>query len=288
MHHQHLERPAEGDVGVDLRAAAERLHRDRLAVHAHLVLLRVAPGRERERRAELQRDLAVAQIRRPPQADHPRRAVVRRDADRLGLRDLGAVPLEEAARLRAGRRGAVAVRDEPVAHAGPERLGELELDEVAAQLVLRRIGGREARGQGELDVVGERLGLLRLDELLVGVGGVVLGADAPGLRLVARADAGRAEDGDDGVGVDRHRAAEAVALQRPGLEVDGIGLGSVRRGGDAQGIVQKAEGEQKESFHGVAGLDGRSRLSKDGENSVCIFFCNSPLAIFSNTGWAIL
>ncbi len=255
MHHQHLERPAEGDVDVDLRAAAELLHRDRLAVHAHLVLLRVAPCAGRERRAELERDLAVADRRDAPQADHSRRAVVRRDADRLGLRDDGAVPLEEAARLRAGRRGAVAVGDEPVAQAGFERLGELELDEVAAQLVLRGVRGGEARGQGELDVVGERLGLLRLDELLVGVGGVVLGADAPGLRLVARADAGGAEHGDDGVGVDRHRAAEAVALQRVGLQVDRFGGRRPGHGGE-QGRAE--EGERM--VHGVDGrcLRGRS------------------------------
>ena len=256
MQHQHLERPAEGNVDVDLRAAAERLHRDGLAVHAHVVLRRVAPGRERERRAELQRDLAVAEIRRPPQPDHPRRAVVRRDADRLRLRDDGAVPLEEAPGLSAGGRGAIAVRDEPVARTGPERLGELQLDEVAAQLVLRRIGDGEARGERELEVVRDRLDLLRLDELFVGVGGVVLGADAPGLRLVARADAGRAEHGDDGVGVDRHRAAEAVALQRPGLEVDGIGLGGVRRGGEAQGQACEEPGEGGNVFHGVV-ISGR-------------------------------
>ena len=234
--------PPARQIDVDQGAAAERRGLDGPVVHADVPLVRVAPGGGGERRAELQKNLAVAERRRPAEADQARREVVRRDANgfRLVGRAVRSVPREIAA-APAPRGERVEPHHEAVARAGLERLGEREDDEVALEREMPRARRAEVLRQLELRVDGQGLGRLRPDERRVGIRGILLAQDAPGLRLAAVAVAGRADDGHDGVGVQRRRAAQAIALQRERLEVDGVRGGGLGRRRNAQCGMHNAQ-----------------------------------------------
>ena len=249
--------PSDGQVDVDFRAAPERGHGDRLAVDPHVPPGRVAPDGGRKRRAEFQRDLAVAQRGSASEPDDARRRV--------------------------------AVGHEAVADAGFERGGERQFDERAPQLVARRSGCGEVRRQGEF-----RFGLDAprrdgLHERLVGVGGVVLAADPPDRRAAAGVRARGAEDGDDDVRPDRRGAAQSVAFQREGLQVDRIGARGRRKKdaqcamADAQGAMPNAGGGFGVSGHGERGRGGRTAVRGTGRQASRVQTCISERPRFCHS-----
>ncbi len=272
--HQHVEGPVLGLVQVDARAAADRPHRRGRAVQRDRIGGGIVARGRHEARAALEPDDAAADA--PHAAQAGRRAHLVGGRRQLRLRErTGRAERERRIRSPARHQEVLhrrrAVRDHGVGRAVLHRRGQLDRDGDGAQrAALRGLGRGVARGERELVRLRDLAHGLWPHERRVGVGRVLVGEDAPGVRPVGGGRRGRTEHDADLRGRERRRLAQAVGAHRGGLRVvGGAGGRASRGGGTARGGRlrgrgghggEENQGKQEAVFHDRGPFVARRRL----------------------------